>query len=94
MEWTHLFDHGWRDLILNCCCALTAFGGYPDPPAVFIRAIERAPILKWALMVALIYQGGGEQDIGLAIELSILIYLVLRMLKQMEEKNEGEVDEK
>ena len=47
-------------------------------------------MLQWVLMAVLIYQGGGEQDLQLACELTLVIYFVYNVLKSYEEKSEPE----
>jgi len=77
-----------RTVILNICTAIGAYGGFPAPPAIFNRTIAAYPVLKWILLAALIYQGGGEQDIQLAIELTIIIYFIHNLLQMYEDKSE------
>ena len=64
-------------LILNLCTAIGAWGGFPDPPPFFTAAVNKFPLLKWVLLTVLIYQGGGEQDFQLAVEITVAIYIMI-----------------
>jgi len=77
-----------RTVVLNLCTAIGAWGGFPDAPAIFTRTIESYPMLKWVLLSVLIYQGGGEQDYQLAIELTIVIYFVYNILESYEQSKQ------
>jgi hypothetical protein len=45
-------------------------------------------MLKWVLLSVLIYQGGGEQDYQLAVELTVLIYFVYNILESYEQSKQ------
>ena len=79
-----------KTVILNICTALGAFGGLPQAPKIFTDTVNKYPMLQWVLMAVLIYQGGGEQDLQLACELTLVIYFVYNVLKSYEEKSEPE----
>ena len=79
-----------KTVILNVCTALGAFGGLPQAPKIFTDTVNKYPMLQWVLMAVLIYQGGGEQDLQLACELTLVIYFVYNVLKSYEEKSEPE----
>jgi hypothetical protein len=66
-----------RTLILNICTLIGGFGGMPETPLFLKNASEDYPFLRWILLAVLIYQGGGEQDIQLAVELTIVCYFIL-----------------
>jgi len=74
-----------RTLVLNLCTAIGAWGGFPDAPAIFTRTIDSYPMLKWVLLSVLIYQGGGEQDFQLAVELTVIIFFVYNILEKYEQ---------
>ena len=71
-----------RTLILNICTLIGGFGGMPDTPAFLTNAVKNFPFLKWLLLAVLIYQGGGEQDIQLAVELTVMCWVILRTINQ------------
>ena len=79
-----------KTVILNLCTAIGAFGGLPQAPKIFTDTVNKYPMLQWVLMAVLIYQGGGEQDLQLACELTLVIYFVYNVLKSYEEKSEPE----
>ena len=74
-----------KTIILNLCTAIGAWGGFPDAPAIFTRTVESYPMLKWVLLSVLIYQGGGEQDFQLAVELTVIIFFVYNILEKYEQ---------
>ena len=75
-----------RTVILNLCTAIGAFGGFPKPPQMFTNLVDSYPILQWVLLALLIYQGGGEQDIRLAVELTVIIYILYNILGENQNK--------
>ena len=77
-----------RTIILNLATAIGAWGGFPDAPAIFTRTVDSYPMLKWVLLSVLIYQGGGEQDFQLAVELTVLIYFVYNILESYEQSKQ------
>tara|TARA_B100001105_G_C22366384_1_gene432838 strand:+ start:813 stop:1094 length:282 start_codon:yes stop_codon:yes gene_type:complete len=77
-----------RTVILNLCTAIGAFGGFPKPPQIFTNLVESYPITQWVLLALLIYQGGGEQDIRLAVELTVIIYVLTNILSANEKKDQ------
>lgn len=77
-----VFDDS-RTLILNICTMIGAFGGMPDPPIAFKNAFNKFPFIKWILLAVLIYQGGGEQNVQLAVELTVICFLVFFAINQV-----------
>ena len=77
------FDNS-RTIILNICTLIGGFGGMPETPAFLTNAVKNFPFLKWLLLAVLIYQGGGEQDIQLAVELTVLCWVILRTINQFQ----------
>lgn len=77
-----------KTIILNLCTAIGAWGGFPDAPAIFTRTIESYPMLKWVLLCVLIFQGGGEQDFQLAVELTVIIYFIYNILESYEQSKQ------
>ena len=84
--WDFVAEGKYHGLILNFVTALGYMGGFPDPPKFFTELLSSYPILKWFLVTLLIYQGGGEQDFQLAIEITIFFYFVNYLLNRVEEK--------
>tara|TARA_Y100001949_G_C15816670_1_gene255909 strand:+ start:288 stop:575 length:288 start_codon:yes stop_codon:yes gene_type:complete len=77
-----------KTILLNLCTAIGAWGGFPDAPAIFTRTIESYPMLKWVLLCVLIFQGGGEQDFQLAVELTVIIYFIYNILESYEQSKQ------
>ena len=71
-----------KTVILNFCTAIGAFGCMPNPPKI-LKQITRFWPLQWLLVAVLVYQGGGEQDFQLAVEVTLIcfvIYVILRLI--------------
>ena len=77
-----------RTIVLNLATAIGAWGGFPDAPAIFTRTVESYPMLKWVLLCVLIFQGGGEQDFQLAVELTVIIYFIYNILESYEQSKQ------
>ena len=77
-----------RLLLLNLATAVGYLGGFPQPPKTFHRILETFPFIKWLLVMLLIYQGGGEQDIRLASELTLILFLLDYVIKSYEKEEE------
>lgn len=70
-------------LILPLTTGLGAFGGFPDPPAIF-KKLQANELFKWLLVAILIWQGGGQQNIQVSLIVTALLFglkMVLNMLK-------------
>jgi hypothetical protein len=65
-----------KNLVLNICTAIGAFGGMPDPPKFFTFFVDNIPGFKWLMTIILIYQGGGEQDILLAMQIALGFFVL------------------
>jgi hypothetical protein len=68
-----------KTLILNICTAIGAFSKFPEAPNAIKNIVENEYV-RWALLVALIYQGGGEQDLQLAVELAVIIFAIFKIV--------------
>ncbi len=77
-----------KTILLNLCTAIGAWGGFPDAPAIFTRTVDTYPMLKWILLCVLIFQGGGEQDFQLAVELTVIIYFIYNILESYEQSKQ------
>ena len=77
-----------KTILLNLCTAIGAWGGFPDAPAIFTRTVDTYPMLKWVLLCVLIFQGGGEQDFQLAVELTVIIYFIYNILESYEQSKQ------
>ena len=73
-----------RTLILNICTLIGGFGNFPAEPKFLTNATQNFPFLRWVLLAVLIYQGGGEQDIQLAVELTVVCWVILRTINQFQ----------
>lgn len=62
-----------KSLVLVMATALGAYGGFPTPPPV-LQGLMNNPILQWALVYVLCYQGGAGQDPKLAIMATVTLF--------------------
>lgn len=74
-----------RLFALNLATAVGYMGGFPEPPRIFNEMIKNNPFMKWTMVALLIYQGGGEQDLQLAFEITIMIYFFDKLLRHLDE---------
>ena len=70
--------------------AIGSFGGFPEPPKVFMRMTKYEPF-KWLMMFILILQGGGGFDIKESLIGTVLVYAVYQVVIYME-KGVAEVE--
>ena len=68
-----------KTVILNFCTAIGAFGLMPTPPKALQLLAENFKPFQWFLVAVLVYQGGGEQDIQLAIEVTVIVFIIYRI---------------
>jgi hypothetical protein len=69
-----------RTLALNICTAIGAFSKFPEAPKAVKDIVENYWV-QWALLAVLIYQGGGEQDVQLAVELTVIIFAIFKIVE-------------
>ena len=60
-------------LILPLATAMGAWGGFPEPPAIF-RQLSQNKIVQYLMVALLVWQGGGEQDFQMALVVAALIF--------------------
>ena len=63
-------------------------GGFPQPPKIFLSTVEQYPILQWALVYVLIYQGMGGQDKYWSLIGVGATYVVYKVIGYFEENRE------
>ena len=68
-----LMNYKVSQLVLAFATGIGAFGGFPEPPAVFKEAIKNE-LVQWALVFVLLYQGGAGQDVKLALLVTAAMY--------------------
>ena len=66
--------------------AIGAFGMLPPPPKMLVRLVERFPILQWALMYVLIWQGSGGYDEKLSLFGTAVVYVIYKVMKSYDDK--------
>jgi len=71
-----LKSSGLKHIFIHLCTAIGAWGGYPDPPAWWADLVNSHELVKWFLLVVLIFQGGDKQELQMALEFTVLFYLV------------------
>jgi hypothetical protein len=70
-----------QQVILACATAIGAYGGFPNPPKAFNNIIKNE-LVQWMLVWILIYQGGGNQNIQLVTIVTIVMYVIHKMLSK------------
>lgn len=70
-------------VVLVTCTILGAFGGFPEPPKVFLKLTKYQPV-QWLLVFVLVYQGGAGQDPLLAIAATAITFVLYTLLTYME----------
>ena len=68
--------------ILAFATLLGAFGGFPNPPPVF-TALTKSALVQWSLVFVLVWQGGGSQDLVFSVIVTIIGYVLHRMLSNI-----------
>lgn len=70
---------------------LGAAGGFPAAPKAFARLTERFPILQWALVYVLVWQGQGQRDELVALWATAALWLLFEVLKRLENSSKQDV---
>ena len=63
--------------------AIGSFGGFPEPPKIFMRMASYEPF-KWLMMFVLILQGGGSFDVMTSLIGTVLVFVVYKAVIYME----------
>ena len=66
--------------------AIGAFGLMPPPPKMLVDVVQKYPILQWALMYVLIWQGSGGYDEKLSLFGTAVVYVIYKVMKSYEPK--------
>ena len=66
--------------ILPLATALIAWGGYPEPPQVFV-SLTRFELFRYMLLFILIWQGGAQQDFKTALIATAIMYFITKILE-------------
>ncbi len=66
--------------------AIGAFGMLPPPPRMLVNLVERYPILQWALMYVLIWQGSGGYDEKLSLFGTAVVYVIYTVMKSYDDE--------
>ena len=94
----HLFDEfkteGWRHIFIHLCTAIGAWGGYPTPPVWWEDLVNSHELVKWFLLAVLIFQGGDEQELQMALEFTALFYLAYHFSNKLYSKSDNWIDNK
>jgi len=75
-------DSFWN-IVLVSATLIGAFGGFPEPPKVFIN-LTKYTIVQWLLVFILAYQGGAGQDISFAVGATVFTFLVYHFVRYFE----------
>ena len=71
-----------KSVILGLVTFIGAFGGFPEPPKVFIDLVLKHSWLKWILVFLLVFQGAGGQDPRLASIITFTGYVIYIFLEK------------
>jgi len=74
---------GFWKMLLVTCTILGAFGGFPQPPKVFIR-LASYEVVQWILVFVLAYQGGAGADWKLAAGATAATFLLYKSIRYFE----------
>lgn len=69
----------WKDWLHPVATVMGAWGGFPKPPEAFL-ALTKYELFQWFLVFVLAYQGGAEEDIRQALIITVIFYLVTKLL--------------
>jgi hypothetical protein len=69
----------WKDWLHPIATVMGAWGGFPKPPKVFLE-LTRFELFRWFLVFILAYQGGAEEDIRQALIITVIFYLITKLL--------------
>ena len=71
-----------KNVILGLVTFIGAFGGFPEPPKIFIDLVLKHSWLKWILVFFLVFQGAGGQDPRLASLITFTGYVIYIFLEK------------
>ena len=69
----------WKEIIHPLATVLGAWGGFPKPPAIF-RRLASSELFRYFLVFALVYQGGGGENIARSVMVTVGFYLAAKIL--------------
>lgn len=69
----------WKDWLHPIATVLGAWGGFPKPPKIFLE-LTRFELFRWFLVFTLAYQGGAEEDVRQALIITVIFYLITKLL--------------
>ena len=69
----------WKDIAHPLATVIGAWGGFPEPPAIFKR-LAKHELFQYFLVFVLVYQGGGSEDIAQSLMITIGLYLITKIL--------------
>ena len=66
--------------------AIGGFGLMPPPPKMMVDFVQKYPILQWALLYVLIWQGSGGYDEKLSLFGTLVVFVIYKIMKSFEAK--------
>lgn len=63
--------------ILPAATAVGAWGGFPEPPRMFKNLVKNE-IFQYLLVAVLVWQGGGQQNLRVALTIAVAMYLLVK----------------
>jgi len=75
----NVMGYSTEQLVLALATAVGAYGGFPNPPALF-RQLTANELVQWAMVFVLVWQGGAGQDSKLALLVTAAMYAANKAL--------------
>lgn len=69
----------WTFWILPMATAVGAFGGFPEPPAVF-KNLAQNELFQWLMVFVLTWQGGGAQNVRTALIATLMLFIISKLM--------------
>lgn len=60
------------------------FGGFPEPPKLFLNIVDKYPLTKWFLVYVLIFQGMAGGDKYWALIGTVATYVLYKVMEYLE----------
>jgi len=73
------FNFSQDQLILAAATAISAFSRFPQIPRSLERIYENE-LVQWALVFILLWQGGGGKNAELSLLMTVVFYVVFKVL--------------
>ena len=78
----------WKDWLHPIATVMGAWGGFPKPPKMFLE-LTKFELFRWFLVFTLAYQGGADEEVKQALIITIIFYLITKLLDLRDVVGEG-----